>query len=193
MIGGEADEFAMEIQGFVGRVTPGEETMFMKDRPDRVRMRVVGIGHRLGQREAGHDPRQVDDSIAVEFPADRLALDSIGDGQNRIGVTVVDETMRQKGVQQRFDRWRRSRRIEHAATHFTNHVFVGHVIECSQSAKSIEIEGRQSRCFDGGEIPSRTLDPDDVDVMTVHVLDRALGRGVSTTMEDERRVRSEGT
>ena len=174
VIGGEPHQLTMQIQRLVGGVAPGEETVLVQYGANRLGMRLVGLGHGLGQREAGHDPRQVDDTITEEFTTDRITLDPIGHGEDRVGMTVVDEPMWQKGMQQCFDGWSGSGGIEHAPPDFTNHVFIGHVIECPQGTKSVEIERRQPWCFDGGEIPARTLDPDDFDVVPVHVLHHPL-------------------
>ncbi len=76
----------------------------------RTRPSTVGIWPRTprppawARREAGHDVGHIAHAVAIDFAAQRLAVGLVGQRQHGVGVGVVDELVRQEGVQQGLDR-----------------------------------------------------------------------------------------
>ena len=69
-----------------------------------LRILVEDIGHRLGQREAGNGVGHIGDAVAIDLAHHRLAVGLVGQRQHGGGMGVVDEFVRQEGVQQGLDR-----------------------------------------------------------------------------------------
>ena len=63
----------------------------------------------------------------------------------------------------------------------------------SQGSQGFEIACGEAGRFDGSQIPSTALDPDDLTLATEDIGHRSFGRGIASTMQNQRVVRTQGT
>ena len=94
----------MRLIGLLGRVADGEDAVLQKHQAFDIGILVEDIGHRLGQREAGNGVGHIGDAVAIDFVHQRLVVGLVGQRQHGGGMDMVDEFVRQEGVQQGFDR-----------------------------------------------------------------------------------------
>ena len=69
------------------------------------------LGAQPRQVEAGHDVGHTTTDVAIDLAHPLLAVGGVGDREQRVGVRVVDEAIRQDRVQDRLDRRRRRRGV----------------------------------------------------------------------------------
>ncbi len=81
----------------------GEDAVLQKHEPFDFRVACRNIGHALGQREARNRVGHIGHAIAEDFARHRLAVRLIGQREHGGRMCVVDEFVRQEGVQQRLD------------------------------------------------------------------------------------------
>ena len=99
-----------------------------------------------------------------------LAVRLIGEREHRGRMGVIDEFVRQEGVQQRLDRRIGRRRIHQIDALVIHHVFVGEARQREQAAQRRELHRRQARRLDVAHVPARALDADDIDGLAEQVL-----------------------
>ncbi len=102
---------------------------------------------------------------------------------------VVDELVRQEGVQQRLDRRVRRRRIDQVGALHAHHVFVGQRVARAQLAQRLEPHRRQAGGLDRAHVPAGALHAQHVDVVAVEIGNARLHRGVAAAVQDELRDR----
>ena len=90
----------------------------------------------LGEREARHDVGHDAHAAAVDLGAERRAVRLVDQAQHRVGVGVVDEVVRQEGVQQRLDRRVRRHRIDQVGALHAHHVLVATARRGARSLRS---------------------------------------------------------
>ena len=85
---------------------------------------LVEIGAGLGQGEARHHIGHQHHPLAVDLAADRFGIGLIRQGQQGRGMGVIDEGVRQEGMQQRLDRRVGRRWIDQVAALDSHHVLI---------------------------------------------------------------------
>ena len=106
---------------------------------------------------------------SIEVGADRFAVRLVDQAQHRVGVRVVDEFVRQEGVQQRLDRRVRRRGIEQVRALDAHHVLVAERGARAQLAQAIEPHRRQARRLDRRHVRARALDAEHLDLVAEEV------------------------
>ena len=87
------------VIGFLRSVAKGEDAVLVEDQALNRRVLFEHFGGRLGEREAGHDIGHKAHFLAEEFCAHLLALGLIRNGENSRRMCVVDELVREEGMQ----------------------------------------------------------------------------------------------
>ena len=176
------------LVGFPRRVAPGEDAVLEQDRALRLRIGLEHLRHLMGQGEAGHDVGGHRQAVAVEVAAQGLAAGLIGEGQDGVGVGVVDVARRDPGVQQRLHR--RVGRVGHhqGGALGLHHALVRQGVELAQGEQSLHAHGGQALRLDVAQVPARALDAQHLDRASDHVVDRGLQRGVAPAVLHQARI-----
>ena len=112
----------------------------------------------------------------------------VGQCADRIGVDVVDVRKRQEGVQQGLDRRSAGTRIEQSARDKVGHLLIGHRVEGAQRLELVEAQTRVVRGHRATHVGPGALHPHH-SLLTPEVIGhRALGRGVASAVDHERRI-----
>ena len=90
--------------GLARVVAKGEDAVLQQHQPLDRGIGLEDLGRRLGEQEARHDVGHEPHPPAVEIGAALGRVGLVGEAQHRGRMGVVDEFMRQKGVQQGLDR-----------------------------------------------------------------------------------------
>ena len=120
----------------------GEDPVLVQDQALNRRLGVVNFRGGLGEKKSRHDVGNDARTPVVEFRADRLAVRLIGDAQDRTGMGVIDEFVREECVQQRLDRGVGRCWLEQALPLDAYHLFVAQRCACAQLAQAVEPHGR---------------------------------------------------
>ena len=152
---------------------------------------LVNLGSRFGEVEPGHDVRHDPDPASEQVAAQRLAVRLVGQAQHRGRVGVVDELVRQEGVQQRFHRGSGGAAVEQVLPLEVDHVLVGQPVEPPQPPQRIEPDRRQARRLDLRHVPPAALDAKHLDLGAEQVGRDRLDRGVAAPVQNQLRVRAE--
>ena len=99
--------------------------MLQQHQPLDRRIGLEDLGRLLGEREARHDVGHEPHAAAVELGAALGRVGLVGEAQHRRRMGVVDEFVRQEGVQQRLDRRVGRPGIEQIGALHAHHVLVG--------------------------------------------------------------------
>ena len=185
------DEFDHARIGLLRRVAHGENAMLQQDQAFGFRMLVEHIGHRLGQRETGDGVGHIGDTVAIDFLHQRLVVGLVGQRQHGGGMDMVDEFVRQEGVQQGFDRRVRRGGIQQIDALEVDHVLVGQLVQLAQLAQRLQPHRRQARRFDHAHVPARALDADHIDIFAELVFHDRLDRGIAAAMQHHFRIAAE--
>ena len=100
------------LVGLARRGAEGEDAVLVQDQAFDVRVLLVDFGRGLGEAEARRDVGHDTHAPVIDFAGERLAVGLIDKAQHRGGMGMVDEFVRQEGVQQRLDRRVRRSGIE---------------------------------------------------------------------------------
>ena len=98
---------------------------------------------------------------------------------------VIDKFMRQKSVQQRFNRRIGRRRIQQCATLGIDHIFIRKLFKLPQLTDRIKPDGRQAWRLDIAHIPSRPFNAQHVYFIAGGIGQPRLYRCVAATMKDK--------
>ena len=139
-------------------------------RPSTLGLLVEHIGGGLGEAEARHDVGHEAHALAVDLAAQLLAVGLVDQAEHGVGVGVVDELVRQEGVQQRLDRRVGRHRIEQVGALHAHHVLVGHVVARAQldaAPRAAPRAGRRGSIV--RHVPARALDAEHVGLVAEQV------------------------
>ncbi len=100
----QGDEFDHPAIGLFRRRAHGEDAVLEQHQTFHIRVAVEHIGHRFGQGEAGDGVGHIRHPVAEHLARHRLAVRLVGERQHGGGMGVIDEFVRQEGVQQSLDR-----------------------------------------------------------------------------------------
>ena len=188
---GQRDELEVPLVALTRGVAPGEEAVEIEHHRRRVRLFVERVRRRLAETEPGHDVRHDHDVVAQRLAHEVVTVLLIGQGEDGVGVGVVDELRRQEGVEQRLDRRVGRRRVEQMAAKLVHHLDVGQRVEVAEPAQVGEVEAGQAGRLDRVEVPTRALDVDRLDRLAEEVAVDALDRGVPAAVHHQRRLRAD--
>ncbi len=104
---------------------------------------------------------------------------------------MVDEFMRQEGVQQRLDRRVGRGGIEQVQPLHIDHGLVGQRLERAKLPKRLKLHRGQAPRLDIGHVGARALDADDLVLLAEIVVRPRLDRGVAAAMQHEQRIAAE--
>ena len=122
---GHGDELDHPVVGGLRVVGEGEDAVLQHHHALDIRVLVEDLLGLLGQPEARHDVGHQRHPVAVEFAQDlRAVIRLVGQREHRVGMGMVDELVRQEGMQQRFHRRVRRLRIQQVAALGVDHVLV---------------------------------------------------------------------
>ena len=117
-------------------VGEGEDPVVQQhDRLARRPHRLERVRHGLGERMAGHDPRQDRHAVAERVADQRLSIRLVGEHADRVRVRVVDEPVRQECVEQRLDGRRGRGRVEQSRADAVHHLLVGEPGDTAEAAQ----------------------------------------------------------
>ena len=145
---GPADEVDHGLVRLPGGVAPGEDAVVHEDDADDARPgQRVGedAGALPGQEEAGHHVGHDHDLVAVDAAEGLGRRLAVGEGDDGVGVGVVDEPVREDGVEDRLHRRRRPARGEGGHQQLLGHVGVGEGVELGQAGHLVEAEAGEAR------------------------------------------------
>ena len=188
---GQADESDHALVGFLGAVAEREEPVLEQDQPLGVGMGGMGRHRRFGERKARHDIGHDGGAAAIDLGGARGAVGLVGQRQDRPGVGVVDEFVRQERMKQRLDRRVGRRAVEQAPALGVDHILVGQRLERGEGAHGVEPHRREALGFDGGHIVARSLDAHRRNGVAGEVGQGCLDRTVAAAVLDEARVAAE--
>ena len=139
---GQRDQRNHAFIGVARAVAKAEDAVLVQDQALDCGLGVVNFRGGLGEKESRHHVGNDAHTPVVEFRADRLAVRLIGDAQDRTGVGVIDEFVREECVQQRLDRGVGRCWLEQALPLDAYHLFVAQRCACAQLAQAVEPHGR---------------------------------------------------
>ena len=186
-----ADGVDHPFVGFFRRLAECEDPVLQQDQP--FDGRIAGVRGRTspGERETRHDVGDEPHRPAIDLAADRLAVRLVGQREDRIRVGVVDEPVRQKGVQQGLGRWVGRVRIEQVAALVGDHLLVAQAIKRSEAAQRFEPDRRKARWLDMSHVPAASLDAKHVHGIAQDVAHGRLDRRVASAVKHEARIPSQ--
>ena len=154
-------------------------------------------GHRAqleAEIEAGALPRQEAELAAKHRLGQRLGVRAGGDGDDRVGVDMVDVGMRHEGMQGGVDRGGARIEREGAMVEQRDHrVFlVEAAIVALQALQLVEIERREAVAPHRADVAARAFDPEHLDHLAVERVGHGdLGRGVAAAKIGDAQVAAE--
>ena len=185
---GERHHLDHALISLAGAVAEGEDAVLVQDQPLDVGLLLEHFGRGLGEAEARRDIGHDAHAPVIDLARQRLAVGLIDQRQHRGGMGVVDEFVRQEGVEQRLDRGVRRRGVEQVEALHVDHGFVGERLERAQAPQRLELHRGHALRLDVGHVPARALDADDLVLLAEVVGGARLHRGVAAAVKHEQRV-----
>ncbi len=173
------------VVAFPRRFPEREQPVVDEQETFHVRVLLDHLGRRFGQLESGHDIGHPGHFVAVDFLADRLHLGLVGEHQDGIGVGMVDELVRQKGVQQGFDRGVGRRCVEQVDALLVDHRLVAQRVEGAEFEERLQLHPGQPLRFQGIEVPAAALDVKHLDLLAHHRFGEGLDRRVAAPVKHQ--------
>ena len=171
--------------GVLGGVAEGEDAVLVEDQALDGRVAVENVGGRLGEIEArldvGHEPHLGAEDLAAQL----FAVVLVDDRQDRRRMGVVDEFVRQEGVEKRLDRRVGRAGIDQIGALQRDHVLVGQAFKRPRFQKRCELDRRQARGLDHRHVPAAALDAQHVPALAQQIRDGDLARRIAAAVEDE--------
>ncbi len=122
---GFADESNGALVRFARLVVEGREAVVDEDQAFHLRRALPGVGGGLGQIKTRSDPGHDADAFAEEPAHDIFRVGLVGQGDDRIGVGVVNEPLRQEPMQEGLDRGSRVAGRQQGVREVIHHRLVG--------------------------------------------------------------------
>ena len=101
---------------------------------------------------------------------------------------MVDEFVRQKGMQQRFHRRVWGTGIEQVDALEVHHVFIRQGIQRAQPFQRRQPHRGKAGGFDIAHVPARSLDAQDIDILAQLIADHRLDRCIAAAMQHQLRI-----
>ncbi len=140
---------------------------------------------RLCQVESRHDVRHVAHLGAEHFSHQRLAVLLVDDGKDGGRMRVVDEFVRQEGVQQRLDRRIGRGGVDEVCPLQRHHVLVAELVQRARLEERAHLDRRQALRLDDAHVPAAALDAEHVPLVADEVGGLGLAGGVAATMQHQ--------
>ena len=191
MILGERDVMDHPVIGLFRRRAEGENAMLVENEAFDGRVGVENIGGGFGEREARHHIGHEAHFGAEDIRAHGAALALVGDRQNGGRMGVVDEFMRQEGVQQRLDRRIGRIGIEKIGALQRHHILVGKAVALARFQERRELHGGQAGRLDHAHVPAAALDAENVEGFADEIGRHGLDGSVAAAMQHEARIAAE--
>ncbi|ESX76275.1 hypothetical protein X758_00925 [Mesorhizobium sp. LSHC416B00] len=179
------------VIGLLRIVAEGEDAMLVEDQAFDAGVGVVDIGGHLGEVEARLDVGHVPHLVAEHGLDQRLAVRLVDDGEDRGRMRVVDEFMRQEGVQQRLDRWIGGGGVDEVRPLQRHHVLVGEAGQRTRLQQRAELDRRQALRLDHTHVPAAALDAQHVPFVADEVYGLGLAGSVAAAMQHQPRLAAE--
>src|SRR5204863_10152921 len=128
---------------------------------------------------------------AEHLGAKAHAVRLVGEAQYGDGMRMVDIAVRQKGVQQGFDRYVRRCRIEESSARNAHHLCVIERLTAAQRAQRGEADRGQAFRLQRGEVPTAALDAQNFGRLTEYVWQHGFNRRVAAAMQNQARITAE--
>ena len=161
---------------------PCNVAMMQKQQPLRLGLRLMGLCRASAQLETGPDVIDQRQPVAKQFAHHPGRIGQVGQHQHGGCVGVVDETMRQIGVQQRFHRGGRRGGVDQVGAQRVDHVCIADSRQRPQPAQGGQPHRRHAARLDLRQIPARPLDMDHLHRLAVKIAKRKFQRGVAAAM-----------
>src|SRR4029078_546892 len=101
-----------------------ENSMLVQYQSFALWMRVEDLFGFQRQRKPGHHVGNDSGTCSIDFLAEPHAVRPVAQSENRVGVCMIDEFVRDESVQQRLDRRVRRGAVEQIATLDRNHLLI---------------------------------------------------------------------
>ena len=182
------------LVAFLGRVTPGEETMALENDALGVGILLAELLQPHAELETRPLPRQPADGVAEDLFCDRPGILGGGDRDDGVGMHMVDAGLGHESMQRRVDRGRARIEVEGAMGQIAHHLVLvlDAAIKPFQGAQLVHVERGEAVELDRGAVAARSLHPQHLDVLPAQrVLLPDLGRGVAATIVGDALVGAE--
>ena len=173
---------------------PGEQPVRLQHQAIRLGVPVDEPLQPDAELETGPAPRHPADAGAEDLPGQGLAIGRGRDGDDRIGMDMVDMRMPDQPVQRRVDAGRARVEVEGQMRIQRDHLvlMVGTAIERLGGQQLVHIQGREAVEPDAAEIAARALHPEHRHRRPgQRIGHRQLGRGVAATVVGDTLVGAE--
>ena len=188
---GERDHLDHALIGLARGLPEGEDAVLVQDQALDVRLLLEHLGGGLGEPEARRDIAHDAHAAVIDLARQGLAVGLIDQGEHGGGMGMVDEFMRQEGMQQRLDRRVWGRRVEQVQPLHVDHGLVGQRIQCTQAPQRLELHGGQPPRLDIGHVGAGALDRDHLMLGAEIVAGARLDRSIAAAMQHEQRIAAE--
>ena len=184
---GQRHEFDHALISLARVVADGENAVLVEDQPLGRRIFLEHIGCFLRERKARHDVGHEAKTVTEGLLTQGFAVRLVDQAQDRSGMCMIDELLRQERVQERFDRRVGRLRIDQRGTLRAHHLCVeqGHT---SATDAGLLPHRRHSRGLDVCHVPAGTLDAENIRIVADQILNPRLYRGVAAAVQDKRGI-----
>ena len=129
--------------------------------------------------------------VAVDFANARFAIVRVRDCEQRVGVAVIDELVRNHRVQNRFHRRRRRARADHVGRQLIYHLWIGECLEVRQFQQRRQPHRRESSRLDHFQIPAGAFDVKNFLLVAGDIALAHFYRSIAAAVKNERVVAAE--
>ena len=151
-------------------------------------IRVEHLCRGFGETKARHDVGDVADPLAVNLAAQGFAIGLVGEREHRRRMGVVDEFVRNEGMQQRLHGRVRRHRIDQIGALQLHHLLVGQFFAGAELLQGRQPHRRQARGLDRAHVPAGALDAQHVDGVAVEIGQLRLHRGIAAAVQHQPRI-----
>jgi hypothetical protein len=155
---------AIAFIGVAGGCPEGEDAVIHEHHADGPG---TGFGRELARAvarevEPRHHVRDDDGVGSIKFAGAPLAVGRIGDGEQCVGMRVVDVRVGQDRVQDRLDGWRRRARARDLRRELVHHPGIGEGLEAGELHEMRHAHRREARRLDRLEVPAAAFHAQDI-------------------------------
>ena len=192
--GGLVDDLQRGQVAVLGVVRPGEQAVAFQHRAAHLRV----FGRKLLQPQAqfiaGLLPGQPADFVAKDLGRQRARIDRGRDGDDRVGMDVIDVSFRHIGVQRRVDAGRPGVQRKGAMGQIAHHLVLMRdaAILALQRAQLVHVKRGEAVHAHGPDVAARSLDPQHLDLFAGQGVGlKHLGAGVAAAIVRHPLVRAQ--
>jgi hypothetical protein len=156
---GEGDHFDHALVGLAGAVAESDDAVFAEDQAVARPLPLEDLDRRLGKTETRHEIGHKTQTAAEYVGALFLPVGLIDDAENGAGMCVIDECVRQKGMQHHLNGRIGRGRIDQIGAFDRQEVFIGDGFDGAQVAQWRKADRQQVPRFDRRHVGAGGLDP----------------------------------